>query len=96
MKLYLLAKKIHRYLVIIIVFLTMLMATTGGIMKYSSFFSDFNFIYLGLVRYLHNQMSPFFSVVLFLMGITGLVMYFYPAVIARKRKKQSPEAPKIN
>ncbi len=94
MKSYLLSKKIHRYLVIVIVFLTMLMATTGGILKYSSFFSSFSFIDLGLVRYLHNQMSPFFTVALLLMGITGLVMYFYPAVVARKRKKQSAELPK--
>jgi hypothetical protein len=67
------------------------MATTGSILKFPGFFINFKFIDLALVRYLHNQMSLFFSIGLFLMASSGLVMYFYPAIVARKKKKQSSE-----
>ena len=81
-KYYLLAKKLHRILVLIITILSLLMALTGLILKYPAL--SLNLINLGLVRYLHNQLSPLFGIVLTLMIITGIWMYLYPALQKRK------------
>lgn len=82
-KLYLYARKIHRFLVLIIVFLAFIMSATGMLMRNPSWekFSPFS---LDLARYIHNQLSWIFSIILILMIITGLIMYFYPLL-----KKQS-------
>lgn len=75
---YLYAKKIHRILVLVICVLTVLMATTGALLKYSFIASQFSFIDLRLTRWIHNQMSPFFSITLFGMILTGIIMYVFP------------------
>ena len=78
-KLYLWSRQLHRILVLIITALGLIMALTGFLLKYSSFAaSHLKFINLGLVRYLHNQLSPFFGLVLILMVLTGLFMYLFP------------------
>lgn len=76
--LYLLAKKIHRMLVFVIIVVGFTMSLTGILLKYSFLATKFDFIDLGQVRYLHNNLSPFFSVVLILMILTGIVMYLFP------------------
>ena len=82
---YLLSKKIHRLLVLLMLFLTLIMAGTGIMLKYLSFFDrHFHFIDLGLVRYLHNNLSIVFTIVLLLMALTGTIMYFIPYIQSRK------------
>ena len=76
--LYLLAKKIHRLLVLIIAVIGVLMAGTGILLKYTFISKKLIFIDLGLIRSLHNNLSPYFAVVFLGMLITGLVMYLFP------------------
>ncbi len=82
-KIYLLAKKIHRMLVLMITFLSLLMGATGLMLKYPTL-NFFGLIDLGLARYLHNQLSPLFGIGLTLMITTGVWMYLYPALQKRK------------
>jgi hypothetical protein len=84
-KLYLWAKKIHRLLVLIISALTLVMAGTGLLMKYPKLAGGA--IDLGLMRYLHNQLSVYFTGVLVLMALTGLYMYVFPVL---NKPKQPP------
>jgi len=76
--LYLFAKKIHRFLVILISTIGVLMAITGMVLKYTFIATKFTLIDLGLVRFIHNSLSPIFFIVFLGMLITGLIMYFYP------------------
>ena len=69
--LYLLSRKIHRLLVLMIFVSGAIMAITGIMLKFQ--LGD-----LAKVGYLHNQMSLIFAVILFLMAISGLIMYLYP------------------
>jgi len=88
-KIYLWSKKIHRILVIVIIFITIIMAGTGIFLKYSATFSRVSFIDLGLVRYIHNNLSVLFATILFLMIVTGAMMYVYPWYVQRKNKKEN-------
>lgn len=81
-KYYFFAKKLHRTLVLIITILSLLMMLTGLMLKYPAL--SFNLINLGLIRYLHSQLSPLFGSVLTLMIITGIWMYLYPELQKRK------------
>jgi len=76
--LYLLAKKIHRMIVLIIIVVGLLMAGTGTLLKYSFVSEKLTFIDLGLIRFLHNNLSPVFSIVFLGMLITGFIMYLFP------------------
>lgn len=76
--LYLLAKKIHRLLVIIILIIGLVMAGTGILLKYYFISEKLTFIDLGVVRSLHNNLSPYFAVIFLGMMITGIIMYLYP------------------
>jgi hypothetical protein len=69
------ARKLHRFMVIIISLLALIMMFTGSVMKYPSLFT---FIDPFAARRLHNTISPLFSITLFLMAATGLTMYLYP------------------
>jgi H+/Cl- antiporter ClcA len=77
-KIYLLSKSIHRILLLIILFIGVLMSMTGILLKYTFLASKFNFIDLGQVRYIHNNLSPAFSIVFFMMALTGIIMYIFP------------------
>ncbi len=57
---------------------------TGLILKYAFIVTKFQFLDLGLMRYLHNIFSVFFSIALSLMIVTGLLLYFLPLLIRRK------------
>ncbi len=93
-KLYILAKKIHRLLVLIILVLALLMMGTGILMKFPTLVTNgLTFINLSYVRYLHNQLSVYFSAVLAGMIITGSWMYLYPIIIRRRAAKQAPQPP---
>lgn len=78
-KIYLYARTIHRFLVIIISFLTLIMAGTGIILHQSSEGESLpKFIDVNLARYIHNQLSILFTIILILMALSGIVMYIYP------------------
>jgi hypothetical protein len=81
MALFVTARKVHRYFVIIILLLGLLMAATGISMKYSV--GD-----TGLARYLHNNISVIFTIVLLIMMCTGAYLYAYPAYMRRKQGRQ--------
>ncbi|MFA6391660.1 MAG: PepSY domain-containing protein [Patescibacteria group bacterium] len=90
--LYLFSKKIHRYLVIIIMSLGLLMTISGSLLKFPKIASEYlTFINMGLIRYLHNQLSTYFGIVLFLMILTGAWMYFYP-MWKQKKNKADPDS----
>jgi cytochrome b subunit of formate dehydrogenase len=72
-------RKIHRIFVLIILVLIIAMAITGTILKYGS---DPN----GMLRYIHNQLSPFFTIALAVMAFTGTYLYLYPWWAKRKIK----------
>lgn len=78
--LYILSRKIHRILVLIISVIGILMAITGILLKYTFIATKLTFIDLGLIRFIHNNLSPFFAVVFLGMLITGLIMYIFPLI----------------
>jgi len=85
---YLWSKQIHRLTMFIVVALTLVMAGTGLVMKYSVITETFPAIHPGLMRTIHNTVSPIFAGALFIMMITGLIMYLFPLI-----KKTPPQAP---
>lgn len=84
---YLLSKKIHRLLVLLMVVSTLVMAVTGVFLKYGSLRDTFGVDGLW-VRTLHNIASPFCASILVLMTVSGVVMYFYPMWVQRKQQKR--------
>ncbi|MEK7597208.1 MAG: hypothetical protein AAB441_01025 [Patescibacteria group bacterium] len=76
--LYVSSRKIHRFLVLIISVIGLLMAGTGTLLKYTFISKKLTFIDLGLIRSFHNNLSPYFVVVFLGMLITGLAMYLFP------------------
>jgi len=76
--LYLFAKKIHRFLVILISTIGILMAGTGTLLKFTVISEKLSFVDMEQVRLIHNNLSPYFTAVFLGMLITGLIMYFYP------------------
>ena len=77
-KLYLFSKKVHRFLVVFIAVIGLSMSVSGMVLKYPFISEKLTFIDLGMVRYIHNNLSPFFAIVLLLMMFTGIVMYIFP------------------
>lgn len=92
-QLYVYARKIHRLLVLVMVVLTVIMTITGSIMKYLFAVHLFFFISPALARYVHNMTSPFFSITLVAMAITGLYMYWYPIIRSKMMKKEKTTTP---
>ena len=82
---YLLAKKIHRLMVLVMVVLVFIMSPTGAIMKFPELAKTFTFINPLTARFVHNQVSPFFSGALMIMLLTGGYMYLFTLP-----KKSSP------
>lgn len=85
-KYYLLARKIHRGLVPVMIITSLIMAGTGILLKYSFISAKLTFIDLGFVRLLHNNLSPFFSLVLLLMAATGSFLFLFPYLPKRTTK----------
>lgn len=77
---YIFSRKVHRVLIIMISVIGLLMAMTGMLLKYTFIATKFAFVDLGLVRYLHNNFSPIFSIVFLCMLLTGLIMYLFPLI----------------
>lgn len=89
MNYYLLAKKIHRLLILFITVLGLIMVSTGLMMRYPVLFDWFSFDPV-TIRRIHNTLSTYFAIVLILMMITGLCMYF---ILLSKRSPQSKSPP---
>ncbi|KKP87038.1 MAG: hypothetical protein UR89_C0008G0010 [Candidatus Roizmanbacteria bacterium GW2011_GWA2_35_8] len=77
-KLYLFSKKVHRFLVVIIAVIGLTMSLTGILLKYPFISEKLVYIDLITIRYIHNNLSPFFTIVFLLMMLTGIVMYIFP------------------
>lgn len=73
-RLFILAKKIHRLLVLFILIAGGVMVVTGLIM-YSGNYLSFDPL---IVRILHRQFSIIFAFILGLMATTGCYLFFYP------------------
>lgn len=87
-KIYLLAKQVHRLLVILISGLGAIMALTGLALKYPGPSAHFlPVLDFGIVRFIHSTMSTAFAIVLVSMILTGLIMYLVPWW--QKRKAQA-------
>jgi len=79
---YNLSRKIHRLFIFLVIFLTLVMWLTGQVMEQGwPIMSDFQ------ARNLHRLAGKFFTATLFIMIVTGLVMYFYPIYQKMKAKK---------
>lgn len=76
-KLYLLAKSIHRLLVVLIVGLGLIMSFTGTVMKFPNL-SEFMGVDLVSMRSLHNFISAYFVVIFLLMMFTGVYLFLFP------------------
>ncbi|MFH0873892.1 MAG: hypothetical protein V1846_03620 [Candidatus Komeilibacteria bacterium] len=87
-KLFIWSRKLHRLFLLVVTFLTIVMAITGSAMKY---FVGANIFGLNssAIRYLHNQLSLIFTVTLAAMMFSGLYMYLFPILIARSRKRRA-------
>lgn len=79
-------KKIHRIFVAAVILLGTIMAATGIVLKYVG-------DSLGVVRYIHGNMSPYFTALLMVMMATGAYMYIYPWYLRRKTKPVTGNQP---
>ncbi len=80
---FVLAKRLHRALIPIIVILTLIMVWTGLMLKYPNLALSLK-VDLLTVRFLHSQFSIYFALALIVMMLSGLVMYLFPLL----RKKE--------
>jgi hypothetical protein len=84
------SRKIHRYLVILISVIGLVMMVTGFKMHKVLEGEDvLPFLDYTATRTLHNQLSTLFAIVLGLMIATGIFMYIYPWLVQLSRKKPS-------
>jgi hypothetical protein len=89
-KLVIWARKIHRYLVIIISVISPIMMVTGfKLHKEREGEIVLSFIDATAARTLHNQLSTIFAIVLGLMMLTGIYLYIFPW-LTKIFKKPSP------
>jgi len=92
--LYTLSRKLHRYLVLIILGLLLVMAGTGAVMRYPRWFLWLpSWLGTARLRYLHGQVSTFFAIALVIMALTGAYMYFHTQWVQRKQEKLKAQEP---
>lgn len=92
--LYAFSRKLHRYLVLIMLGLLLVMAGTGLIMRYPGWFSWLPaWLPAGKVRYLHANVSTYFAVVIIIMALTGAYMYFHTQWVQRKQEQLKQRQP---
>lgn len=83
------ARKIHRYLVILISVIGLVMSVTGYKMHEALEGTNvLPFIDYAAARVLHNQLSTLFAIVLGIMMFTGIFLFLYPWIIKLTRKNQ--------
>jgi len=82
------SRKLHRYLVLIMLALLLVMAGTGAMMRYPRWFGWLpSWFTLSKARYLHGNVSTYFTIVVVIMALTGAYMYFYPLWQEHKQKR---------
>jgi len=79
-KIYQLARQIHTTMVLVILALGLAMTITGLILKFPAILGQVSTQTHLNIRSLHNFLSPYFSLVLMIMLLTGLIMYLYPKI----------------
>ncbi len=82
----LIARKIHRLCVALIVLLGIPMTATGLTMRYPTL-SPLNW---RQARLLHGQLSTIFGAIFLIMMITGIVLYLTPWIVKLTRKPTPP------
>jgi uncharacterized membrane protein YozB (DUF420 family) len=87
-KLAVMSRKIHRLLVMIIIPLGLTQMVTGVKLKYPHLVP---FLTAPAASNAHSLLGIWFSIVLFLMMITGLFLYLYPTLQKMIRKSQAPQ-----
>lgn len=81
-KVYFLSKALHRLTIYLVTFLAGCMTATGLLLKYP-LPALTQFLNLELFRFIHNKLSLYFALALFVMIVTGIYMYLFP--ILRRR-----------
>lgn len=82
------AKTLHRLSMFGMVGLGLIMGLTGSLLKFEVISSVIPVFDLQLVRYLHNELSPFFSLFFGVMSLTGIYMYWFPWYSKRQAAKK--------
>ncbi len=89
-RLYKLFRMVHRLLVVVVTALVLTMSLTGMALKYTTTtLKLFPALDIAQLRYVHNQLTPYISIVLIIMALSGLGMYLLPPMIRRRVRKQS-------
>jgi TRAP-type C4-dicarboxylate transport system permease small subunit len=87
---YTIARRVHRFCVLLIVLFGLVMSATGTLMKFALQVTQaMPFVDLLAARRIHNLLSPLFSIIFFTMMLSGGYMYIYPWLV--KRGKQNKE-----
>lgn len=84
--LYLIAKKIHRLLVVLIILLGISMSITGYMMKTRTYF-PFDPLE---IRMIHSTMSLYFAGTFGAMALTGLYMFIFPYLKNKQEEVKKP------
>lgn len=71
---YLWSKKVHRYLVLVMVILTVIMAGTGYMMHEGTYV----LLPAAQIRTMHDTFSIMFTIILGLMSLTGIYLFLFP------------------
>jgi len=82
------SKTIHRVALFGMVGFGLIMGITGSWLKFAFLVRLTPGLDFQLVRYLHNQLSPFFSLFFAIMTATGLYMYWFPWYSKRQVAKK--------
>lgn len=82
------SKTIHRLALFGMVGLGLIMGITGSWLKFPQLSWLIPGLDLQVVRYLHNEMSPFFSLFFGAMSVTGMYMYWFPWYSKRQATKK--------
>lgn len=88
-QLFIWCKKIHRYLVLGMAVLGLLMGTTGYMMHEG----EYSILPAAQIRMMHNNFSIVFTIVLGVMTLTGLYLFIFPYL---KAKPTAPPKPLLN
>lgn len=96
-KLVLYSRRCHRFLVLFATITFVVMAKTGLIIKYRWFITETTHgavIQFGnlviqetYIRKLHSDYSVYFTIIIGLMMITGIILYIGPKIITRQYQK---------
>lgn len=81
-KIYIVSRMVHRVLVLAVTFSALIMTVTGFLMKFPKTAKLFN-VGSDRLRFIHSNFGVIFLIILFLMTLTGLIIYFYP--LSRKK-----------